>query len=114
MPRTDYTGHCREWPSMAALREWIEGLGLADWELAEFDSHRYDLESDIEGMRRRYENMVRIADAGGGNVLEEDFTDQYLEWLAFPAAYSRKPQPERIGGGQGTGDSQEARGDGQN
>lgn len=105
MPRTDYTGHCREWPSMTALREWAEGLGLADWELAEFDGLESDIESDVEGMRRRMENMVRIAAAGGGNLLETGLSDQQLERMAFPAAYAGKPHAPAARPTQGTGDS---------
>ena len=105
MPDTDLTRHCREWPSMAAMRDWAEGLGLMDWELAEFDGLASDIESDVEGMRRRMENMVRIAATGGGNLLETHLSDQQLERMAFPAAYAGKPHAPAARPEQGTGDS---------
>lgn len=105
MPRSNHAKHCREWPSMAAMREWAEGLGLMDWELADFDRLASDIESDVEGLRRRMENMVRIAAAGGGNLLETDLSDQQLERMAFPAAYTAISPGHGVAAGQGTGDS---------
>lgn len=91
MPEAIHEKHCREWPSMAALREWVEGLGLMDYELVDFDGLMADVEEDVEGMRRRYANKVRIAEAGYGNALSIDLTDEYLEWLGFSADGKRQP-----------------------